>query len=261
MSASTTLGAPARPDHLAPDPLSEFCRYRDTKDPALRERLIEAALPLAHQVARRYRHSHESLDDVIQVARLGLVKAVDRFDPSRGVAFSTYAVPTMVGEIKRYFRDTGWAVHVPRSLQERVQKVEKVRSRLADVLGRSPTVDEIADEAELSVEEVLQAMEAAAAYDARSLDAPAPDPDDDAPSYADTLGTADDGYELVEDRGAVHAALKVLPMRERRILHMRFAGDMTQAEIAAQVGVSQMQVSRLLRRSLRALREEADGQS
>jgi RNA polymerase sigma-B factor len=195
--------------------------------------------------------------DLEQVARLGLVKAVERFDPDRGVAFSTYAVPTMLGEIKRYFRDTGWAVHMPRSLQERVFHIERAEKALYGRLGRGPSVEEVAEQAELTVEETLEAMEAATAYDARSLDAPAPS-DADAPSYGDTLGNLDAGFELVEDRGAVRAALRGLPLRERWILHLRFVEDMTQAEIAAQVGVSQMQVSRLLRRSLHQLREEAD---
>jgi RNA polymerase sigma-B factor len=237
----------------------DFRRYRRTRDEALRDALIERALPLAHQVARRYQRSTEPLEDIVQVARLGLVKAVERFDPDRGVAFSTYAVPTMLGEIKRYFRDTSWAVHMPRSLQERVFHVERVEKALHGRLGRVPALDELADGAHLSVEATLEALEAATAYDARSLDAPAPGDVDDAPSYGDTLGREDAQFELVEDRGAVRAALRVLPIRERRILHMRFIDDMTQAQIAERVGVSQMQISRLLRRSLAQLRATADG--
>jgi RNA polymerase sigma-B factor len=237
----------------------DFRRYRRSGDAAVRDSLIERALPLAHQVARRYQRSSEPLEDIVQVARLGLVKAVERFDPDRGVAFSTYAVPTMLGEIKRYFRDTGWAVHMPRSLQERVFHVERAEKALYGRLGRAPTAEELAEAAQLSVEEALEAREAATAYDARSLDAPAPGEFDDAPSYGDTLGREDGHFELVEERGAVRAALRVLPVRERRILHMRFIEDMTQAEIADRVGVSQMQVSRLLRRSLARLREVADG--
>jgi RNA polymerase sigma-B factor len=244
--------------HRPPSDIEEFRRYRRTGDVAIRDRLIEGALPLAHQVARRYQRSSEPLDDIVQVARLGLVKAVERFDPDRGLAFSTYAVPTMLGEIKRYFRDTGWAVHMPRSLQERVFLIERAEKALHGRLSRAPSVDELAEQAELTVEETLEAMEAATAYDARSLDAPAPAGTAERPSYGETLGGEDAGFELVEDRGAVRAAMRVLPRRERRILHMRFVQDMTQAEIAAQVGVSQMQVSRLLRRSLRELREAAD---
>ena len=238
----------------------DFREYRRTGDVAIRDALIERALPLAHQVARRYQRSSEPLEDIVQVARLGLVKAVERFDPDRGVAFSTYAVPTMLGEIKRYFRDTGWAVHMPRSLQERVFTVERAEKTLHGRLGRAPSVEELAEHAQLTVEEVLEAMEAATAYDARSLDAPAPS-DDEAPSYGDTLGREDPHFELVEDRGAVRSALRILPLRERRILHMRFVEDMTQAEIARHVGVSQMQVSRLLRRSLAQLREVAEGEA
>jgi RNA polymerase sigma-B factor len=238
--------------------LAAFRLYRRTGEAALRDRLIESALPLAHQVARRYQRSSEPLDDIVQVARLGLVKAVERFDPDRGVAFSTYAVPTMVGEIKRYFRDTSWAVHVPRSLQERVFQVEQAEKALSARLGRAPTAAEVAQTADLTVEEALEALQAATAYDARSLDAPAPTEEDAGRSYAETMGELDDAFELVEDRGAVSAALKALPLRERRILYMRFMQEMTQSEIAERIGVSQMQISRLLRRALVRLREEAE---
>ncbi|MDQ4040694.1 MAG: RNA polymerase sigma factor SigF [Actinomycetota bacterium] len=239
------------------DEATEFRRYRETGDTTVRDGLIERALPLAHQVARRYHRSGEPFDDLLQVARLGLCKAVERFDPERGVAFSTYAVPTMVGEIKRHFRDTGWAIHVPRSLQERVLKVEQASKSLASRLGRAPTVPELAAATELDVEETLEAMEASSAYETRSLDAPAPADDQDGRSYAETIGGEDGAYELVEDRGAVAEAMRTLPLRERRILHMRFMQDMTQSEIAERIGVSQMQISRLLRRSLNKLREEA----
>ncbi|MEA2143089.1 MAG: polymerase sigma-B factor [Solirubrobacteraceae bacterium] len=236
----------------------DFRRYRATGDTGIRDRLIERALPLAHQVARRYNRSGEPFDDLLQVARLGLCKAVERFDPARGVAFSTYAVPTMVGEIKRHFRDTGWAIHVPRSLQERVLKVERAGKALSSQLGRAPTVGEIAEATRMDVETTLEALEAASAYEARSLDAPAPADDQEGRAYVETLGARDDAYELVDDRGAVASAMRTLPLRERRILHMRFMEDMTQSEIAERVGVSQMQVSRLLRRSLQRLREVAD---
>lgn len=240
------------------DEAQAFHRYQATGDTAIRDELIERALPLAHQVARRYHRSGEPFDDLLQVARLGLCKAVERFDPARGVAFSTYAVPTMVGEIKRHFRDTGWAIHVPRSLQERVLKVEQASKALSSRLGRAPTVDEIAEATGMDLELALEALEAASAYEARSLDAPAPADDQEGRSYGDTIGGADDGYELVDDRGAVAVAMRTLPVRERRILHMRFMQDMTQSEIAERIGVSQMQVSRLLRRSLNKLREHAD---
>ena len=254
---ATTMTAPPRSRPRARDEAGEFRHYGRTGETHLRDRLIERALPLAHQVARRYHRSGEPFDDLLQVARLGLCKAVERFDPDRGVAFSTYAVPTMVGEIKRHFRDTGWAIHVPRSLQERVLKVEQAGKALSSRLGRAPTVEELAAAAEMDVEATLEAMEAASAYETRSLDAPAPAEDQDGRSYGDTIGDRDGGYELVEDRGAVAAAMRALPVRERRILHMRFIEDMTQSEIAERVGVSQMQISRLLRRSLQQLREEA----
>ena len=254
----TTLAPTAAPgpNRAVADAL-EFRRYRHTGDTAIRDHLIERALPLAHQVARRYQRSGEPFDDLLQVARLGLCKAVERFDPARGVAFSTYAVPTMVGELKRHFRDTGWAIHVPRSLQERVLKVEQTGKALSSRLGRAPTVQELAAAAQMDPEQALEALEAASAYETRSLDAPAPTDDQEGRSYAETIGGRDDAYELVEDRGAVAKAMRVLPLREQRILHMRFMEDMTQSEIAAHIGVSQMQISRLLRRSLRTLREEA----
>jgi RNA polymerase sigma-B factor len=238
--------------------LAAFRRLRETGDPALRDTLIERALPLAHQVARRYVRGGEPFDDLVQVARLGLVKAVDRFDVTRDVAFSTYAVPTMVGEIKRHFRDTGWAIHLPRSLQERVLKVENAGKALSGRMGRTPTVAELGRHLELTDEEVLEALEASHAYETRSLDAPAPAEDDDGRSAAETIGGEDDRFDLVDDIGAVATALKTLPVRERRILHMRFMEDMTQSEIAEKIGVSQMQVSRLLRRSLHQLREQAE---
>jgi RNA polymerase sigma-B factor len=256
----SAVAAHAGPEgsHPSHDELADFRRYRSSGDTAIRDALIERALPLAHQVARRYARTSEPLDDLIQVARLGLVKAVERFDPDRGTAFSTYAVPTMVGEIKRYFRDTGWAVHVPRSLQERVFQIEQAEKKLGSELGRAPSVEDLAAAAELSVEETLEAMEAGGAFEARSLEAPAPAEDQEGRSYAETIGAADEHFELVEDRNAVACALKVLPIRERRILHMRFMQDMTQSEIAERIGVSQMQVSRLLRRALQRLREAAD---
>jgi RNA polymerase sigma-B factor len=248
----------APPERSQSEEFRAFRRLRETGDPQVRDRLIERALPLAHQVARRYVRGGEPFDDLLQVARLGLVKAVDRFDPDRNLAFSTYAVPTMVGEIKRHFRDTGWAIHLPRSLQERVLKVEAAEKSLSGRLGRNPTVAELAAHTELSEELVLEAIEAASAYETRSLDAPAPTDDDEGRSYADTMGHADDRFTLIEDCGAVSVALRTLPVRERRILHMRFIDDMTQSEIAQRIGVSQMQVSRLLRRALNDLREHAE---
>jgi RNA polymerase sigma-B factor len=241
--------------------LDAFRRLRATGDDAIRQELIERALPLAHQVARRYLRGGEPFEDLLQVARLGLVKAVDRFEPGRGLAFSTYAVPTMVGEIKRHFRDTCWAIHLPRSLQERVLKVEQAERELSGRVGRAPTVAELAEHAHITEEEALEALEAASAFDTRSLDAPAPAEDDEGRSHVETIGDVDEGFGLVEDLGAVRVAMQSLPARERRILHMRFMGDMTQSEIAKRIGVSQMQISRLIRRALRTLRDEAEAEA
>ncbi len=254
----STLTA-ARPRGQAEE-LEDFRRLRATGDPAIRDSLVERALPLAHQVARRYMRGGEPFDDLLQVARLGLVKAVDRFDPAREVAFSTYAVPTMVGEIKRHFRDTGWALHLPRSLQERVLKVEQSEKFLSGRMGRNPTVAELAEHAEMDQELVLEAIQASSAYETRSLDAPAPTEDDEGRTYADTMGNADDRFEFVDDCDAVGRAMKSLPVRERRILHMRFMEDLTQSEIAQRIGVSQMQISRLLRRALTELREGSESE-
>lgn len=217
-------------------------------------------MPLARQLARRYRHTDESQEDLVQVACLGLLKAVDRFEPERGAAFTRYAVPTMLGELKRHFRDRGWALHVPRAMQERVLEVNQVTNTLSSGLGRSPTAAEVAEEIGAPVEDVLEAMEAATAYDAASLDAPRPRSDDDgARSYADSVAIEDEGFELVELGDAIAPAVRALPRRERLILHLRFVEDLTQAEIAKRIGVSQMHVSRLLRRSLAKLGTAAGG--
>jgi RNA polymerase sigma-B factor len=189
---------------------------------------------------------------------LGLVKAVDRFDVERGHAFASFAVPTILGELKRYFRDSGWAVHVPRGAQERALKVEQAQQRLTVRHGRAPTVAEIAQYLELSIEDVLGALQAAQAYDALSLDTPQPSQNSDIDGYGDSLGSDDERLELVDADVTVAAALRHLPERERRVLQLRFVKDLTQTEIAARVGVSQMQVSRLLRRSLGRLREIVD---
>jgi len=253
-------------DHPATNPRAHarereaFRRLRATGDNAIRDELIERALPLANQVARRYLRGGEPFDDLLQVARVGLVKAVDRFEPDRGLAFSTFAVPTMMGEIKRHFRDTSWSIHLPRSLQERILKVEQAERALSGRLGRGPTVAELAEHSRISEEEALEALEAASASEARSLDAPAPAEDDEGRSHAETIGEVDERFGLVEDLGAVRIAVRALPVRERRILHMRFIRGMTQSEIAKRVGVSQMQISRLLRRALRTLREEAEAE-
>ena len=233
-------------------------RYHEQGDQAAREELVERFLPLARQLARRYQRQNEPLDDLMQVASMGLVKAIDRFDPSRGTAFSTYAVPTILGELKRYFRDSGWAVHVPRGMQERVMKLDQASQELHRRLGRSPSAGELAQELDLTSEEVLEAMEAASAYDAISLEEQRSESSDSQePTYADSLGSEEERYELVEYGATIAPTMKALSERERLILHLRFVEDMTQSEIADRIGVSQMHVSRLIRRALARLRAVA----
>jgi RNA polymerase sigma-B factor len=233
-------------------------RYHEQGDLQAREELVERFLPLARQLARRYQRQNEPLDDLMQVASMGLVKAVDRFDPARGTAFSTYAVPTILGELKRYFRDSGWAVHVPRGMQERVMKLDQASQELHRRLGRSPSAGELAEELQLTSEEVLEAMEAASAYDAISLEEQRSDSSDSAePTFADSLGTEEERYELVEYGATIAPTMRALSERERLILHLRFVEDLTQSEIADRIGVSQMHVSRLIRRALARLRAVA----
>jgi RNA polymerase sigma-B factor len=232
-----------------------FLRWQQDRDPAAREALVARFLPLARSLARRYDRSSEPFEDLVQVASLGLLKALDRFDASRGHAFASFAVPTILGELKRYFRDSGWAVHVPRGPQERALKVEQARQQLTTDRGRPPTVYELAEYLELSTEDVLAALAASQAYDALSLDAPRPSQDGgDGASYGEHFGAEEEGYALAEANVLLDGAVKHLPERERIVLHLRFAEDLTQTEIAERIGVSQMQVSRLLRRSLDQLR-------
>ncbi len=219
----------------------------------VRDELVEMHLPLVEYLARRFRNRGEPLDDLVQVATIGLIKSVDRFDLERGVEFSTYATPTIVGEIKRHFRDKGWAIRVPRRLQELKLSLTKATSELSQSLGRSPTVAELAGHLGMSEEEVLEGLESANAYSAVSLDAP-DGGDEDAPAVADTLGIQDEGLEGVEYRESLKPLLERLPPREKKILLLRFFGNMTQSQIAAELGISQMHVSRLLARTLAQLR-------
>jgi RNA polymerase sigma-B factor len=232
-------------------------RYHRHGDTAAREQIIERFLPLAHQLARRYERQDEPVEDLVQVASMGLVKAVDRFDPSRGVAFSSFAVPTILGELKRYFRDIGWAVHVPRSIQERVLEVNRALTELSRSLGRSPSPAEIAEATKYTHEEVLEALEAATAYDSVSLEAPRTT-DEDSEGVVDRLGAEDPGYEMAEYSATLAPELRALPERDRRVLHLRFVEDLTQSEIAERIGVSQMHVSRLIRAALAKLRSGID---
>jgi RNA polymerase sigma-B factor len=219
----------------------------------LRNRLVRMHLPLVEHLARRFRNRGEPLDDLTQVATIGLIKSVDRFDPDRGVEFSTYATPTVVGEIKRHFRDKGWAVRVPRRLQELRLSLTTATAELSQQNGRSPTVHELAEKLGISEEEVLEGLESANAYSTLSLDVP--DTDDESPAVADTLGAEDEALEGVEYRESLKPLLEDLPPREKRILLLRFFGNMTQSQIAQEVGISQMHVSRLLARTLAQLRE------
>jgi RNA polymerase sigma-B factor len=232
-------------------------RYHESGDAGAREELVKRFLPLARQLARRYQRTNEPLDDLMQVASVGLVKAIDRFDPERGTAFSTFAVPTILGELKRYFRDAGWAAHVPRGMQERAMRLEQAVEALHRRLGRSPSTKEVAAELDQTEEEVLETLEAQSAYDAVSLEQQRSDDSQGGDTYADTLATEEESYELVEYEATIEPALKALSSRDRMILHLRFSEDMTQSEIAERIGVSQMHVSRLIRQALTRLREVA----
>ena len=229
--------------------------YHEHGELAARDEIVERYIPLARQLASRYGQRGEAHEDLVQVACVGLIKAVDRYEPARG-AFTKYAVPTMLGEIKRHFRDKGWAVHVPRATQELALKVSDAMAKLPARLGRSPRPRDIAVAVGAPVEDVLEAMEAATAYEATSLEAPRPggQDDDDDWSYGDAMAADEHGYELVEIGETLRGSLAALSERERFILRLRFEQDLTQAEIAERVGVSQMHVSRLLRRSLDRLR-------
>ena len=246
LSASSNTGVPSA---------QLFERWRRHQDRQARDELIERFLPLARKLARRYAQSSEPYEDLVQVACLGLVKAVERFDPDRGFAFSSFAVPTIVGELKRYFRDTAWALHVDRGAQERARKITDAQQKMSSTTGRMPTVDELAQYLEFTQEEVLEGLQTAEAYGAVSLDAPISNEDDEETSRLDALGHEDRQLGLVDDHATIFAAARHLPTREREILYLRFGEDLTQSEIADRVGVSQMQVSRLLRRSLHRLRE------
>ncbi|RJK95434.1 RNA polymerase sigma factor SigF [Vallicoccus soli] len=221
----------------------------------VRDALVEQHLPLVEHLARRFRNRGEPYDDLVQVATIGLIKSVDRFDPERGVEFSTYATPTIVGEIKRHFRDKGWAVRVPRRLQELRLSLTAATSELSQRNGRSPTVAELAAHLKLSEEEILEGLESANAYSTLSLDAGDQSGDDEGVAVVDTLGVDDEGLEGVEYRESLKPLLEKLPAREKKILMLRFFRNMTQSEIAREVGISQMHVSRLLARTLAQLRE------
>jgi RNA polymerase sigma-B factor len=234
-----------------------FERYLDRRDPVDRELLVERFLPLARQLARRYQRPEEPFDDLFQVACLGLVKAIDRFDLSRDVAFSSYAVPTILGEIKRYFRDRTWSVRVPRDLQELALRVDRKVSELSTDLRRQPTVHEIAEAVGIDEENVLEALEASGAYRATSLSTPRGNEDEAGETLGDTVGTAEEGFGVAENRATLEQLMRAVTPREREVLRLRFEEDLTQAEIGERIGVSQMQVSRIIRQSIARLRTVA----
>jgi RNA polymerase sigma-B factor len=229
-------------------------RYAERREAGDRDAIVERFLPLARGLARRYRHSGEPLDDLFQVASLGLVKAIERFEPERGLAFTSFAVPTILGELRRHLRDTTWAIHMPRGLQERAALVARTTEQLSGRLGRSPSVQEIAELVDLTLEEVIEGLEARDARYVTSLHAERDPERDGGSTLGDTIGETDERFELIEDFHTVLPALKTLSERDRAILEMRFGEELTQGQIAQRIGVSQMQVSRLLRRALDRLR-------
>ncbi len=261
--APATTGAPERSTRLSVDRERTRALFQELQgapegDPArqqARDALVEQHLPLVEHLARRFRNRGEPYDDLVQVATIGLIKSVDRFDLDRGVEFSTYATPTIVGEIKRHFRDKGWAVRVPRRLQELRLSLASATSELSQRIGHAPTVADLAGYLKISEEEVLEGLESANAYSTLSLDAGDSGSGDEPMPVSETLGSEDESLEGVEYRESLKPMLEQLPPREKTILMLRFFKNMTQSEIAAEIGISQMHVSRLLARTLAQLRE------
>ena len=231
--------------------------YHEDRDPGAREELVKRFLPFARKLALRYIHSREPLDDLVQVASVGLLNAIERFEPGRGKKFTSFAAPTIVGELKRHFRDKGWSVHVPRDLQERALAVSRHTERLSALNGRSPTLDELSEALACSVEQVMEAIDAAHNYHPASLDAPIATDGEDRSALAETLGDEDIGFELAEQRQALATSWATLSELEREVLGLRLVGELTQREISQRIGCSQMHVSRLLRRSMIRLGAEA----
>jgi RNA polymerase sigma-B factor len=229
------------------DEASLFERYHSGGDIAARDELIVRYLPLVHRLARRYAYTSEPFDDLCQVGAMALMKAIDRYRAERGSSFKAYAVPTIVGELRRHFRDTGWALHIPRPLQERARAVNAALGQLQSTLGRSPTIAELAEWTKMSHEEVIEAIDARRAYDTATLDG------------ATLMGADDDRFEVAEFHAMFERTLRAMPARERMLLHLRFDEDLSQSEIARRVGFSQMHVSRLLRRAMGRLRAAAEG--
>jgi RNA polymerase sigma-B factor len=232
--------------------------YQGSGDAAARQELVERYMPLVNRLAGRYRRGPEPIEDLVQVASVGLVKAIDRFDPDRGIPLASFAVPTILGELKRHFRDHGWSLHVPRDLQERILKTERVTDELSKKLGHSPSVTEISEELKLTDEEVLEAMNAAEAASTLSLDIPSGRAEDEGAPISERIGDEDPGYDVVEYGASIDRALGTLSDRDRTVLHLRFVEDLTQSKIAERIGVSQMHVSRIIRRAVEKLRSGAE---
>jgi len=267
MAANRRHEAERRPPTAHPGPEEQLASERalwesfaKDRDPAIREELVRRYLPFARKIALRYRGASESFDDLLQVASLALVKAVDRFEPSRGTPFTAFASPTILGELKRHFRDRVWTVRVPRGLHDRIAEVEKAIGELTAKLQRSPSVGEIAERLEIEQTDVLEVLEANHNRRPLSLDRPTQGEDSDETAPAEWIGSEDDGFELVEGRSAIDAAIPHLDERERLVLRLRFVEDMTQSQIAERIGYSQMHVSRILRRTLAQIRERVEAE-
>lgn len=235
-----------------------FRRYKEEGDEEAREQLIVSHVNLVRYIAAKFKNRGEPLDDLIQVGTIGLIKAIDRFDPSRGLEFTTYATPTIMGEIKRHFRDKGWTIRVPRRLQELSAKVNSATDELTARLQRSPSIEEVAEYLGTTADEVLEAMESSSAYSSVPLEAQGSNEDDDAPSVIDRYASVDGDLEASDDRMVLEEVIGEFPEADQQAIRMRFIDGMTQVEIAKRLGISQVQVSRMLRRALRRIQEKID---
>lgn len=235
-----------------------FRRYKEEGDEEAREQLIVSHVNLVRYIAAKFKNRGEPLDDLIQVGTIGLIKAIDRFDPSRGLEFTTYATPTIMGEIKRHFRDKGWTIRVPRRLQELSAKVNSATDELTSRLQRSPSIEEVAEYLGTTADEVLEAMESSSAYSSVPLEAQGGNEDDDAPSVIDRYASVDGDLEASDDRIVLEEVIGEFPEADQQAIRMRFIDGMTQVEIAKRLGISQVQVSRMLRRALRRIQDKID---
>ena len=235
-----------------------FRRYKEEGDEEAREQLIVSHVNLVRYIAAKFKNRGEPLDDLIQVGPIGLIKAIDRFDPSRGLEFTTYATPTIMGEIKRHFRDKGWTIRVPRRLQELSAKVNSATDELTAQLQRSPSIEEVADYLGTTADEVLEAMESSSAYSSVPLEGQGNNEEDDAPSVIDRYASVDGDLEASDDRMVLEEVIGEFPEADQQAIRMRFIDGMTQVEIAKRLGISQVQVSRMLRRALRRIQDKID---